>query len=127
MPCYFCETEPRESTFGYWCKDCRELKNICNVYGFKRSLDILKKCCIRNDEEIKSLCWTPRLREGREQKISRENKKIFIKSPPYPPYFYLYLFRTMRFLSHFVNNDFIKIDSENPQEEGIIIRNNDYE
>lgn len=52
MPCYFCEKEPREAVFGYWCQSCRELKNICNVYGFKRSLEILKKCCIRNEEQL---------------------------------------------------------------------------
>ena len=54
MPCYFCEKESREYFTGYWCASCRELKNICNVYGYKRSLDILKKVCIRNEAQLEN-------------------------------------------------------------------------
>ena len=50
--CYFCETEDRESYTGYWCKGCREIKNICNVYGYERVLKILKEVCIRNEDQL---------------------------------------------------------------------------
>jgi len=39
---------------GYWCESCREIKNLCNVYGYDRVLDILKKVCIRNEEQLEN-------------------------------------------------------------------------
>ena len=50
--CYLCEKNERECWGGYWCEDCRQLKNICNVYGYKRALNILKECCIRNEDQL---------------------------------------------------------------------------
>ena len=81
MPCYFCETEPRESTFGYWCKECRELKNICNVYGFKRSLDILKKCCIRNEEQLEAKIENHKNSPANEIITRSKTAEIKSKSP----------------------------------------------
>ena len=64
MSCYFCEKNPREYyVSGYWCNSCRKLKNLGNVYGFERVLEILEKCCIRNPEQL-------------EKKISVEQKPI---------------------------------------------------
>ena len=50
--CYFCETEEREHWGGYWCPQCRQIKNLGNVYGFDRVLEILKKCCIRDETQL---------------------------------------------------------------------------
>lgn len=50
--CYLCEKEPVEKYFGYWCTSCREIKNIMNVYGKDKVLEIVKKCCIRNTNQI---------------------------------------------------------------------------
>ena len=47
-----CEKEYCERYFGYWCSDCRELKNIMNVYGREKVLDIVKKCTLRNCKQI---------------------------------------------------------------------------
>lgn len=52
MKCYFCEIEEREHWGGYWCKGCRQIKNLGNVYGFERILDLLKKCCIRDENQL---------------------------------------------------------------------------
>ena len=52
--CYFCEKEPAEKYFGYYCADCREIKNIMNVYGREKVLGIVKSCCIRNDKQIQN-------------------------------------------------------------------------
>tara|TARA_R110000823_G_scaffold18197_8_gene56997 strand:- start:14965 stop:15255 length:291 start_codon:yes stop_codon:yes gene_type:complete len=60
--CYFCETEDRESWGGYWCKSCRQIKNLGNVYGFERTLTILKSCCIRDETQL-------------ERKIEGQKKK----------------------------------------------------
>ena len=50
--CKFCEQEQVESWFGNWCTNCRQIKNLCNVYGFPRTLEILKKCCIRDESQL---------------------------------------------------------------------------
>ena len=50
--CYMCEKEPCEKYFGYWCPKCRELKNIMNVYGKDKVLEIVKFCTLRSDKQI---------------------------------------------------------------------------
>lgn len=53
MSCYFCEKNNRESYIkGYWCENCRKLKNLGNVYGFERIYEILEKCCVRNTTQL---------------------------------------------------------------------------
>jgi len=52
MTCYFCEKKSREHWGGYWCENCRKLKNLGNVYGFDRIYNILEKCCIRNEAKL---------------------------------------------------------------------------
>jgi len=50
--CYLCE---KESCYvSYFCDDCREIKNIMNVYGRKEVLDIVKTCTMRNKTQIKN-------------------------------------------------------------------------
>ena len=50
--CKFCEQEPIENWFGSYCVGCRKIKNLGNVYGFKRTLSILTKCCIRDENQL---------------------------------------------------------------------------
>lgn len=52
MVCKFCEKVECEYWFGNWCEGCRKIKNLGNVYGFDRILEILEKCCIRNPEQL---------------------------------------------------------------------------
>ena len=52
MTCKFCESKPVENWFGNWCSECRQIKNLCNVYGYERVLEILKKCCIRDENQL---------------------------------------------------------------------------
>ena len=54
MTCVFCEKNPSETWFGSFCVDCRKIKNLGNVYGFKRTLEILEKCCIRNPNPLEN-------------------------------------------------------------------------
>ena len=49
--CYFCEDATAENWFGYFCEDCRKIKNIGNIYGFKEIKDVLEKVCIRNEKQ----------------------------------------------------------------------------
>ena len=50
--CKFCESKQVEHWFGSWCSECRQIKNLCNVYGYERVLEILKKCCIRDETQL---------------------------------------------------------------------------
>ena len=50
--CYLCEKETCLIT--WFCPECREIKNIMNVYGRKELLDIIKTCTIRNKTQIKN-------------------------------------------------------------------------
>ena len=52
--CVLCEVEKSENWFGSFCTDCRKIKNLGNVYGFKRTLEILEKCCIRNPNQLEN-------------------------------------------------------------------------
>lgn len=47
-----CEKESVENWFGSFCPSCRQIKNLGNVYGFPRILDLLKKCCIRDESQL---------------------------------------------------------------------------
>tara|TARA_R110000822_G_scaffold4402_5_gene18963 strand:- start:3065 stop:3340 length:276 start_codon:yes stop_codon:yes gene_type:complete len=82
--CYFCESEARESYMGSWCSGCRQLKNLCNVYGYERILLILKEVCIRNEDQLekkilakKGLVVNPKITdEKNEYYLRRKNDKI---------------------------------------------------
>ena len=47
-----CEKKAVENWFGSFCAECRQIKNLGNVYGFERVLEILKKCCIRDESQL---------------------------------------------------------------------------
>lgn len=47
-----CEKNSVENWFGSFCPECRQIKNLGNVYGFDRILEILKKCCIRDENQL---------------------------------------------------------------------------
>ena len=50
--CILCEQKKVENWFGSFCGECRQIKNLGNVYGFERVLEILKKCCIRDENQL---------------------------------------------------------------------------
>ena len=66
--CAFCETKPRETWLGSYCSECRQLKNLCNVYGYERVLGILKEVCIRNEDQLE--------RKILAKKIKNDDKDI---------------------------------------------------
>lgn len=64
LSCYLCEKET--CYVSKFCDDCRVIKNIMNVYGYKEVRKILERVCIRTEEQ-------------RNFKITAENKKKVIK------------------------------------------------
>jgi len=67
MVCSFCEIKPTETYFGSYCTGCRQMKNLCNVYGYDRVLEILKTVCIRDSTQL-------------ESKILKQKEKIEVKT-----------------------------------------------
>jgi len=70
--CYLCE---KESCYvSYFCDDCREIKNIMNVYGRKEVLDIVKTCTMRNKSQIKNKIEMVK-KEQESAPVTRSQKK----------------------------------------------------
>lgn len=76
MVCVLCERNPVENWFGSFCVECRQIKNLGNVYGFTRTLDILKKCCIRDESQLEKKI------ENHKTKLPtiKEEKEVDLKS-----------------------------------------------
>lgn len=53
MYCYLCENE-YVGIRSYWCAECRKIKNLMNVYGRDRILNILETCCLRNENQLEN-------------------------------------------------------------------------
>ena len=73
--CYLCEQKPNEKWGGYWCAECRQLKNLGNVYGFERVLEILKKCCIRDETQLEKKIEHQKIGDKVINEIKTRSKK----------------------------------------------------
>lgn len=52
--CYMCEKNQRVSWNDYFCSDCKEIRAIAEVYGWDRITTIVKKCCVRSEEQLEN-------------------------------------------------------------------------
>jgi hypothetical protein len=68
--CLWCEKKPKE-WFSNWCSSCREQKNLNNVYGFERVLEILKKCCIRDETQLENKI------KNHKEKVDKKDEKLY--------------------------------------------------
>tara|TARA_R110000782_G_scaffold105881_2_gene193907 strand:- start:108 stop:308 length:201 start_codon:yes stop_codon:yes gene_type:complete len=50
--CLFCEIEEKEFWGSYFCGTCKDIKNISKVYSFQKSLEVLRKVCLRNETQL---------------------------------------------------------------------------
>jgi len=75
MVCVLCEKKSVENWFGSFCPDCRQIKNLGNVYGFERVLEILKKCCIRDENHLEKKIDNHRVQNSDESYIQTRSKK----------------------------------------------------
>tara|TARA_R110000823_G_scaffold287906_1_gene406125 strand:+ start:170 stop:367 length:198 start_codon:yes stop_codon:yes gene_type:complete len=62
--CIFCEIGEKEYWGSYFCKTCSSIKNVSKVYSFEKSLEILRKVCLRNETQL----------ENNIKKVLEENK-----------------------------------------------------
>lgn len=79
--CYLCEKESCYVT--YFCEQCREIKNIMNVYGRAEVLDIVKTCTIRNKKQLNNKIENiKKEQEGEETPVQTrsQKKKDLVKS-----------------------------------------------
>ena len=76
--CYYCEQKERETYFGSYCAGCRQMKNLCNVYGYDRVLNILKEVCIRNEDQLERKILA---KKGQEvnPKITDEKSEYYLR------------------------------------------------
>ena len=70
--CYLCEKET--VMIHNFCSECREIKNIMNVYGRENLLDILKTTCLRNKKQIDNKIDLIKKEQG-EPPLTRSKKK----------------------------------------------------
>tara|TARA_R110000796_G_scaffold12500_1_gene41250 strand:- start:207 stop:404 length:198 start_codon:yes stop_codon:yes gene_type:complete len=51
--CSFCQENEKEEYWGDGlCVTCKDIKNISKVYSFQKSLDVLRKVCLRNETQL---------------------------------------------------------------------------
>tara|TARA_R110000803_G_scaffold19282_13_gene50680 strand:- start:398 stop:679 length:282 start_codon:yes stop_codon:yes gene_type:complete len=84
--CAYCEKEQRETFFGSYCSGCRQLKNLCNVYGYDRILGILKEVCIRNEDQLENKILKKKAEidakdEDLNPKIIDEKSEYYLRRP----------------------------------------------
>lgn len=75
MGCILCEKKSVENWFGSFCAECRQIKNLGNVYGFERVLEILKKCCIRDENQLEKKIDNHRILQTDDAYIQTRSKK----------------------------------------------------
>ncbi len=76
--CLWCEQKPKE-WFSNWCSECREQKNLNNVYGFDRVLQIMKKCCIRSELQLEKKINNHKESIDSENNKNGDDQKDYIK------------------------------------------------
>jgi len=76
--CVLCEKKSVENWFGSFCPDCRQIKNLGNVYGFERVLEILKKCCIRDETQLEKKIDNHKFKNQTDESYvqTRSKKKV---------------------------------------------------
>lgn len=50
--CSFCEHQERESFWKSYCEDCAMLRRMLVLHNPKKCVEILKRCLIRNEQQI---------------------------------------------------------------------------
>tara|TARA_R110002153_G_scaffold274315_1_gene448477 strand:+ start:20369 stop:20629 length:261 start_codon:yes stop_codon:yes gene_type:complete len=50
--CSFCEEQERESFWKSYCENCAMLRRMLVLHDPKKCVEILKRCLIRNEQQI---------------------------------------------------------------------------
>tara|TARA_R110002012_G_scaffold304666_3_gene508287 strand:+ start:7907 stop:8164 length:258 start_codon:yes stop_codon:yes gene_type:complete len=50
--CSFCQEQEKESYWQYYCVDCANLRRMLVLHNPKKCVDILRRCLIRNEEQV---------------------------------------------------------------------------
>lgn len=50
--CGFCQEQPTDGFWSSWCKDCAMLRRMLVLHEPNKCVGILKRCLIRNEEQI---------------------------------------------------------------------------
>ena len=68
--CLLCENET--CYVSKWCDSCREIKNIMNVYGAKNVNNIVKRVCVRNQDQVNNKIKLEKDKQDKEEKEAKE-------------------------------------------------------
>jgi len=66
--CSFCENQERESFWKSYCEDCAMLRRMLVLHDPKKCVEILKRCLIRNEQQISNKIHIELKTEGNDQK-----------------------------------------------------------
>jgi len=65
--CSFCEHQERESFWKSYCEDCAMLRRMLVLHDPKKCVEILKRCLIRNEQQISNKIHLELKTEGNDQ------------------------------------------------------------
>ena len=68
--CSFCEHQERESFWKSYCEDCAMLRRMLVLHDPKKCVEILKRCLIRNEQQISNKIHLELKTEGNDQRES---------------------------------------------------------
>lgn len=68
--CSFCEIQERESFWKSYCEDCAMLRRMLVLHEPKKCVQILKRCLIRNEQQISNKINVELRTETNDQKES---------------------------------------------------------
>jgi len=66
--CSFCEHQERESFWKSYCEDCAMLRRMLVLHDPKKCVEILKRCLIRNEQQITNKIHIELKTEGNDQR-----------------------------------------------------------
>ena len=86
--CTFCEEQERESFWKSYCENCAMLRRMLVLHNHKKCVEILKRCLIRNEQQItnkinlelkKEIILSDDQTDYDQKPITRSNKKELTK------------------------------------------------
>ena len=76
--CSFCEHQERESFWKSYCEDCAMLRRMLVLHDPKKCVEILKRCLIRNEQQITNKIHLELKTESNDQKDYETPKNVAV-------------------------------------------------
>lgn len=76
--CSFCEHQERESFWKSYCEDCAMLRRMLVLHDPKKCVEILKRCLIRNEQQISNKINLELKTESNDQRDYETPKNVAV-------------------------------------------------